>query len=226
MTAAADASAITSELPAHLGAKLRDLLNALEPLPKRLIELLDALGKKEKRSQAHANLKTGMLALLPNLRAFALSLCGNPDRADDLVQETLLKAWDHVDSFEQGTNLRAWLFTILRNTFITETRKKRREVADADGKIAQGIMVTPAQQGHVDLDDVRKAVQLLPAAQREALMLVGAVGMSYEEAAEAAGCAVGTIKSRVNRARLRLAELLSLEPDDTFGPDVAAATIA
>src|SRR5436190_10106214 len=161
-----------------------------------------------------------MLALLPNLRGFALSLCGDPERADDIVQEAILKAWSHFDSFQEGTNLRAWLFTILRNTFLSEMRKKRREVADAEGKIAESLSIVPAQQGHVDLADLRNALNLLPPAQREAVVLVGAAGMSYEEAAKIARCAVGTIKSRVNRGRLKLAEIFRLEQADSFGPDI------
>ena len=116
------------------------------------------------------------------------------ERADDIVQETVLKAWNNFDTFQEGTNLKAWLFTILRNTFLSEMRKKRREVVDADGKMAERLSVVPEQQGHVDLSDFRKALDLLPPAQREAVVLVGAAGMSYEEAAEIARCAVGTIK--------------------------------
>lgn len=149
-----------------------------------------------------------MLALLPTLRAFAFSLCGNFDRADDLVQETVLKAWQHLDKFEEGTNLRAWLLTILRNSYFSELRKKRREVEDVDGKASASLSVAPAQQGHLDMQDFRTALATLPADQREALVLVGAVGMSYDEAAAVAQCAVGTIKSRVNRARARLSDML------------------
>jgi RNA polymerase sigma-70 factor (ECF subfamily) len=143
-----------------------------------------------------------------------------------MVQETLLKAWSHLDSFQAGTNLRAWLFTILRNTFFSEMRKRRREVEDADGKRAESLSVGPAQQGHVDMHDLRKALDLLPPLQREAVILVGAAGMSYEEAAEIAKCAVGTIKSRVNRARSRLAQLLGVDGAEAFGPDFATAAIA
>ena len=166
-----------------------------------------------------------MLAMLPSLRAFAFSLSGNIDRADDLVQETLLKAWQHLDKFEEGTNLRAWLFTILRNSYFSELRKRRREVEDADGKMTASLSVAPDQQGHLDMQDFRKALATLPPEQREALVLVGAVGMSYEEAAEIAHCAVGTIKSRVNRARIKLAGLLGISGADAFGPDVATEAI-
>jgi RNA polymerase sigma-70 factor, ECF subfamily len=166
-----------------------------------------------------------MLAQLPTLRAFAYSLCNSFDRADDLVQETLLKAWQHIDRFEEGTNLRAWLFTILRNTYFSELRKKRREVEDADGKKTDALSVAPAQQGHLDMQDFRMALSTLPADQREALVLVGAVGMSYEEAAGVAQCAVGTIKSRVNRARTKLAEKLGVANADAFGPDAETVSI-
>lgn len=166
-----------------------------------------------------------MLAQIPRLRAFAVSLCGNFERADDLVQETLLKAWQHLEKFEEGTNLRAWLFTILRNTYFSELRKKRREVEDVDGKKTAALSVAPAQQGHLDMQDFRMALRLLPADQREALVLVGAVGMSYEEAAEVAQCAVGTIKSRVSRARNKLTEMLGMTDADVFGPDAATVAI-
>jgi len=145
-----------------------------------------------------------------SLRAFAVSLCGDKERADDLVQETLFKAWNHLDSFEEGTNLKAWLFTILRNTYFSERRKRRREIEDADGVYAARLSTHPAQHGHMDMQDFRAALTRLPDDQREALVLVGAAGFSYEEAAAISGCAVGTIKSRVNRARNRLASMLGL----------------
>jgi RNA polymerase sigma-70 factor, ECF subfamily len=166
-----------------------------------------------------------MLAQMPSLRAFAFSLCGNVEGADDLVQETLLKAWQHLKAFDEGTNLRAWLFTILRNTYFSQLRKKRREVEDVDGKKTASLSVPPAQQGHVDMQDFRNALILLPAEQREALVLIGAAGMSYEEAAQVAQCAVGTIKSRVNRARTKLSELLGITQEDAFGPDAPIAAI-
>jgi RNA polymerase sigma-70 factor (ECF subfamily) len=160
-----------------------------------------------------------MLAAVPSLRAFAISLCGNVDRADDLVQETLLRAWANLDSFEPGTNMSAWLFTILRNLFRSEYRKRRREVEDADGFYAESLTSLPDQNSHLELDEFRRALELLPTEQRESLILVGASGFSYEEAAQICGCAVGTIKSRVNRARNRLAAILSIESADHFGPD-------
>jgi RNA polymerase sigma-70 factor, ECF subfamily len=160
-----------------------------------------------------------MLGAVPSLRAYAISLCRNVDRADDLVQETLLRAWAHVDSFEAGTNMSAWLFTILRNAFRSEYRKRRREVPDSDGTYAASLKSQPEQSSRLQLDEFRTALGRLPIDQREALVLVGASGFSYEQAAEICGCAVGTIKSRVNRARVRLAEMMSIESVDDFGPD-------
>jgi RNA polymerase sigma-70 factor, ECF subfamily len=215
------------ELHAHLGRKLREMFEGpTGPLPQRLADLLDALAAKDnQRPTVNSKTRNDLLGLVPNLRAFAMSLCGNHERADDLVQETLLKAWGHLDSFQEGTNLRAWLFTILRNSYFSEMRKRRREVEDADGKKAATLSVAPAQQGHVDMQDFRKALDLLPPDQREALVLVGAAGMSYEETAEIAHCAVGTVKSRVNRARLKLANLLGIDGADAFGPDFATEAI-
>jgi RNA polymerase sigma-70 factor, ECF subfamily len=168
-------------------------------------------------SQASAQIKADLIAVIPNLRAFAVSLCGNPDRADDLVQETLVKAWGNLDSFVEGTNLPAWLFTILRNFYYSEYRKRRREVADPDGVIATKLATAPAQNGHMDLRDLHDALQQLPSDQREALILIGASGLSYEEAANICGCAIGTMKSRVNRARNRLAEILAIHSTSELG---------
>ncbi len=157
------------------------------------------------------SLKRDLIAAIPNLRAFAVSICGNPDRADDLVQETLVKAWGSLDSFAEGTNLTAWLFTILRNIYYSEFRKRRREAPDPDGAIASARLIAPeSQNAHMDFLDFREALQKLPLDQREALILVAASGLSYEEAAEICGCAAGTMKSRVNRARNRLTELMAL----------------
>lgn len=164
-------------------------------------------------------LRDDMLKTVPSLRAFAISLSGNVDRADDLVQETLLRAFANIHSFQPGTNLPAWLFTILRNLFRSEYRKRRREVEDADGSYAANLKTQPEQTARVEYNELREALAKLPADQREALILVGASGFSYEEAASISGCAVGTIKSRVNRARNRLAELMSLNSAEDFGPD-------
>jgi RNA polymerase sigma-70 factor, ECF subfamily len=169
--------------------------------------------------QIDPSVRDAVLAAVPSLRAFAISLSGNVDRADDLVQETLLRALANIDSFQPGTNMSAWLFTILRNLFRSEYRKRRREVEDGDGSYAETLKSQPEQSSRVEFEEFRTALAKLPPDQREALILVGASGFSYEEAAEICGCAVGTIKSRVNRARSRLADLLSIESADDFGPD-------
>ncbi len=164
-------------------------------------------------------IRDALLAAVPSLRAFAISLSGQVDRADDLVQDTLLRALSHIDRFERGTNLNAWLFTILRNLFHSEYRKRRREVEDPDGSYAGRLKTQPEQGSRLDFEDFRTALAKLPHDQREALLLVGASGFSYEEAANICECAVGTIKSRVNRARSRLATLLAVDDVADLGPD-------
>jgi RNA polymerase sigma-70 factor (ECF subfamily) len=164
-------------------------------------------------------LRDALLAAVPSLRAFAISLTNDFNRADDLVQDTLVRALVHIDRFERGTNLNAWLFTILRNLFHSEYRKRRREVDDPEGTYAGRLKAHPEQQSHLDFEDFRGALAKLPPDQREALLLVGAEGMSYEDAAAICQVAVGTIKSRVNRARARLAQILQLDEGDEIGPD-------
>lgn len=169
--------------------------------------------------RSHSDPKVALLAAVPKLRAFAISLCGRSDRADDLVQETLVKAWANLTSFEPGSNMTAWLYTILRNEFYSEFRKRRREVADTDGQYSAKLASHPAQEGHMAFLDFRDALDKLAESHREALILVGASGLSYEEAARICQCAVGTMKSRVNRARTRLAELLTTPGQLRVGPD-------
>jgi RNA polymerase sigma-70 factor, ECF subfamily len=159
------------------------------------------------------------LSNMPMLRAFAISLCGNIDRADDLVQETLLRALTHVDSFEPGTNMAAGLITILRNQYRDEYRKRRREVEDPDGHYAGTLKSQPDQTGRVELEEFRVTLAKLPAEQREALIMVRASGLSYHDAAAICGCVAGTVKSRVNRARSRPAGLLAIESVEDFRPD-------
>jgi len=167
--------------------------------------------------------KDGLIREIPNLRAFAASLSGSMQLADDLVQDTLLKAWSNAEKFEPGTSLRAWLFTILRNTYYSLYRKRGREVQDSEGTYAERMATHGNQESHLDLADFRKALAKLPEEQREVLIMVGATGLSYEEAAEICGVAIGTIKSRVNRARTKLAELLSIGGVDDLGPDRTSA---
>ena len=153
---------------------------------------------------------------LPAMRAFAVSLTRNAALADDMVQDALVKAWSNLDKFQAGTNMRAWLFTILRNTYYSNRRKAKREVPDTDGAITASLSRKPDHDGRLNLMDFETAFAKLPSEQREALILVGASGFAYDEAAATCGVAVGTIKSRVNRGRVRLAELMGINDDDAF----------
>jgi RNA polymerase sigma-70 factor (ECF subfamily) len=155
--------------------------------------------------------KDELLAEIRNLRAFAISLCGSVILADDLVQETLLRAWSNSEKFQPGTSLRAWLFTILRNIYYSNYRKRAREVQDTDGFYARRITVPGDQESHLDLEDFRQALTKLPTEQREVLTLIGASGLSYEEAAAVCQVGIGTIKSRLSRARAKMVELLGLD---------------
>ena len=167
----------------------------------------------------------GILAAIPSLRAFAMSLTYNVDQADDLVQETILRAWEKRASFQPGTNLTAWLFTILRNQFHTTYRKQKREVEDGDGIYAARLKSAPEQLHKLELQDLRSALQQSAPEQREAVLLVAAEGVSYEDAAAICGVAVGTIKSRVNRARTRLAELMGYTEGDLAADKVMEAAL-
>ena len=162
-----------------------------------------------------ATWKGDVIALIPALRAFAWSLSHNASDADDLVQDTLIKAWMNRERYEMGTNLRAWLFTILRNTYYTSLTRRRREVRDEDGVFAATLTTPPDQDWRMAVSSLESALQQLPHEHREALILVGGAGLTYEEAAEICGCALGTIKSRVNRARNRLLKLM--DEDDPSG---------
>ncbi|MDB5451993.1 MAG: polymerase sigma-70 factor, subfamily [Caulobacteraceae bacterium] len=165
-----------------------------------------------------------VVALIPALRAFAWSLSHNASDADDLVQDTLIKAWTNRDKFEDGTNLRAWLFTILRNTYYTNVVRRRREVRDEDGVHAATLTSPASQDWSVAMTALEAALKRLPDEHREALILVGGAGLTYEEAAEICGCALGTIKSRVNRARGRLLKLMEADVvADTFAEDTVGA---
>lgn len=171
-----------------------------------------------------------LLQLVPYLRAFAQTLSRNPDTADDLAQEALANAWNARSTFQAGTNLKAWLFVILRNIFYSAHRRKWRQ-ADWDEGAMERLLVTPAtQEASMALVDLRRALALLPDEQREALILVGASGFSYIEAATICACATGTMKSRVSRARQTLVRLLDA-PDQLphrtgITPDEADSLVA
>ena len=166
-------------------------------------------------------LQSAMLAAVPDMRAFALSLCHQRDRVDDLVQEALSRALTNIQSFKAGTNMTAWLVTILRNNFLNEYRKGRHEVSDFDGYYVGTMTSQPEQEAHIQFDEFRDALAQLPHDQREAVVLVGGAGLSYEEAAKICHCAVGTLKSRAFRGRARLAELMSVDSAQDLGPDRA-----
>lgn len=163
---------------------------------------------------------------IPALRAFAISLTRNLPEADDLVQEAILKAWSNIEKFTPGTDLRAWLFTILRNTFYSARRKTRREVADPEGAYAAALFDPPRHDGRLALDEFARAFDQLTPEHREVLILVGANGYSYEEAGAMMGVATGTAKSRAHRARARLAELLGLEEGEDPVAGQSAETLA
>lgn len=191
----------------HLGAQLRAAYEALTraQLPQPLLDLIarldTVLGDHGRESAAF---REGLVEALPGLRAFAMSLIPDATRADDSVQETVLKAWAKQELFVPGTNLKAWLCTILRNHLYTEYRKRKREVEDVDGAAAAQLTAPAAQEHGSDLRAVWSHIAKLPALQREALLLVGAQGLTYEAAAELMGCETGTVKSRVSRARASL----------------------
>jgi len=171
--------------------------------------------------------KAQLTALIPNMRAFANSLCGNHSQADDLAQEALLKAWNSRASYQLGTNLKAWVFMITRNQFYSDKRRSWRQVW-LDPEVAERTLTAITHPtASLELDEVRRALARLPHDQREALILIGAGGMSYEEAAEICGAAVGTIKSRVSRARVRLAAILETGDylEDEIMPSDAMACI-
>src|SRR4051812_455849 len=162
--------------------------------------------------------REAMLAALPSLRAFAISLTYNLDAADDLVQDPILRAWANIDRFEAGTNLNAWLFTILRNGFYGQHRKARRHVEDPDGFFAGRLRTAPEQTTKCDFQDMLRAFRKLRVEHREALLLIVAEGLSYEDAARVCGVPVGTIKSRVSRGRVRLTELLGIRDAEDLAP--------
>jgi RNA polymerase sigma-70 factor (ECF subfamily) len=177
----------------------------------------DPASNSPRTAAEKAAFKRELTDVVPHLRAFARGLCGRPDMADDLVQETLLKAWAAQDRFEPGTSMRAWTFVILRNAYLTDMRRNRFR-GEYDEGVAERILTAPAgQEEPIHLSDLHRALLTLQPERREALLLVGAGGFSYEEAAEICGCAVGTIKSRVGRARAALDRRRVRPPRDPRG---------
>ncbi len=173
----------------------------------------------EKEGAGELSIQQQMLTFEPQLRAYAMSLSRSADKSDDLVQETLLRAISKIDTFRPGTNLGAWLTTILRNCYLSDLRKRRHEVEDADGCYSEALRSAPEQEGQLEYKEFCWALGEIPFDQREALMLVGAAGLSYEDTATLCQTTTGTIKSRINRARARLAALLSIESVSEIGID-------
>lgn len=183
------------------------------PCPEAPVQRTDVAADQQFRHE--------LVALIPSLRSFARGLCGWRDMADDMVQEAMMRGWASRESYTPGTNFRAWMFMILRNQFYTTIRKDKR-MTSWDPEVAERLLVeAPAQQDAIHLADVARALQKLPVEQREVLLLIGANGATYEEAAEIIGCAIGTIKSRLARGRKALAVLIDGPHGDSMFDKVA-----
>jgi RNA polymerase sigma-70 factor (ECF subfamily) len=209
---------LNSSVQAHLGQHLRAWYGepADDKLPPNLAGLLDRVAQvlRARTEPIDQAFIAGVMASVTSLRAFAISLTRDAPQAEDLVQETMLRAISKHEQFVADTNLQAWLFTILRNQFFSDRRKSLREVEDGDGSYAATMICMPDQEDRIMIHDLEAALHKMPDGQREALLLVGVDGLSYEEAAQVLGCAVGTVKSRVNRARRCLAEMMRLTDED------------
>lgn len=171
-----------------------------------------------------SDFKAALMEVTPHLRAFARSLCGDPVQADDLVQDALLKAWNARESYTENTSFKAWTFTILRNSFYSEKRRSWRSTGLEPGVAEATLVASDDPDKGLELVALRNALEHLPQDQREAIILIGAGGMAYDEAAEIVGCAVGTIKSRVSRARKALAELLNADEGGAVGANGSNVT--
>jgi RNA polymerase sigma-70 factor (ECF subfamily) len=165
-------------------------------------------GEPSVESETDAAFRKELVGLIPHLRAFARTLAGDPTSADDLAQDAMMKAWDARASFQMGTNMKAWTFMILRNQFYSEKRRAWRQTQLDQEAAERTLIAVDDPEAPVALDELRQSLAMLPPEQREALILVGAGGFAYEEAAEICGCAVGTVKSRVSRARRALQAIL------------------
>jgi RNA polymerase sigma-70 factor (ECF subfamily) len=207
-----EAAALSPGVREHLGSRLRALYGPLDaliaPAPlDALMERLDAALAAHGEALT-AEVRAGMAREMPGLMRYALSLTRDTARAEDVVQEALMRAWRNRHTFELGTNLAGWLTMIVRNTFYTSHRKRSHEVEDPDDAQAAMLSVAPAQEDGLHLQDVQGALGQLTPEQRETLVLVVLNNLSYEEAAVAMGCEIGTVKSRLFRARERLTEVL------------------
>lgn len=168
-----------------------------------------AMQPEDSGSLSDAEFKTLLAGVIPHLRAYGRSLSGSPDVADDLTQDTMVKAWASRDRFERGTSIKAWTFVILRNTFLSQMRRNKFRGEYDEGAVERTLATRASQEDSGEMADLQRGLMELPQDQREALILVGAGGMSYEEAAQICDCALGTMKSRVSRARAALEEIMA-----------------
>jgi RNA polymerase sigma-70 factor (ECF subfamily) len=189
---------------------------AAAEVPPAMIVLLDELESgaavadvASHRTLSDADFRRELEATIPRLRGYGRSIARDADFADDLLQETLAKAWAARGHFEAGTNMRAWTFTIYRNLFYSQMRRARFSAPWNDLAAERILVSDPAQHDVIDLADLYRALDYIPASQRDAMLLIGAGGLAYEEAAVILDCAVGTIKSRVSRGRAALAEVIA-----------------
>jgi len=221
---------LSAKVRQHLGQILRDLYAGERPSepPSRFAELIARLDGAVAggREQDEIDFREGFLQAVPSLQNFAMSLTRNPSQADDLVQDTLLRAWRSRAGFAPGTNIGAWLFTIMRNAFYSAHRRRGREVQDTDGGYAGRVGTVPEQGGHLDLQDAQAALGRLSAPMREALVLVAIENLSYEQAAEVLNCRIGTVKSRVWRARDQLAAMLGYSADEVGADHTTLSVLA
>ncbi len=229
--ASSTAPILSGAVRRHLGHRLAEAYDrAPSTAPSdqdRFAELLTQLERAlaPRSGQEEAEFRAAFLEMLPRLRKFAMSLTRDPASADDLVQDTLLRGWRSRARFEAGTNLGAWLFTIMRNAFYSRHRKNARELPDSDGALAERLAAVPEQSGHLDLKDLQKALTSLPEVMREALILVTIENLSYEEAAGVMRCQIGTVKSRVWRAREQLALILGYDASEVGADSVTLSIL-
>lgn len=216
----------TAERSQDLPPDLRDTAKRVDKAQRHAGRAQNA--DRDLSSKAVPDPRDELIEHLPALRALAISLTGNTGRADELVQETVEKALRNMDRFRPGTDMWSWLFTILRNTYFSHKRRLRREISDDFGKYAHIFAVKPAHDGRLAMYDFVRACAQLSAEQRQVLILVGALGMRYEEVADICGVAAGTVKSRVNRARNLLLHHMDLKNAPSVVPTdkVTAAVIA
>ncbi|MHA7820075.1 MAG: sigma-70 family RNA polymerase sigma factor [Erythrobacter sp.] len=171
----------------------------------------------DKTAEASDDFRDEIVSLIPSLRAFARGLCRDRELADDLVQDAMMRAWASRHTYKPGTNCRAWMFTILRNRFYSIVRKKGIKTVFEPEAAERILTQEPTQEDVIHLNDVNEAMAKLPEHQREVLLLIVGAGLSYEEAAEVADCNIGTVKSRLNRGRAAIKDMIDGSPAAKIG---------